>query len=423
MLDKTDSSKLTILKNFMSLSVLNVMNLLMPLISLPYLVRVVGVENYGEVSFALVIIQYLVLLLNYGFPISATKQIAENRANVRKTSEIVSNILLIKIVLGIGLFLLLVLSLILMKFSITLVVYSFGIVLGEILNFTWLYQGMEKMKFITIVNFISKGGYTLLVFIVITTKSDYPYVCLLTSIGYLTAGIVSLFIALKVFKLNLQRPTKEGVRGQLHDGWYIFLSTVGINLYRNSNIFILGLLTNNGVVGLYSASEKLIKALQSPVSALSESMFPYFSRKFSKREAEKESLASLFTVSKYYVFFLGLYALTVFLLANYLTQLFLGSEFSRSTLNIKVMSGVLLIGGLNYLFGVVGMVNLDMKKQFANFVLVSGIVGIVIVSVFANTLFDLAGSLAFLTSESVLLFLSLKALHYYQKKNKFFYGH
>lgn len=411
-----DKNTLTILHNFASLSALNVINLLLPLLTLPYLVRVIGVEKYGLVSFVLVVVQYLVLLLNYGFPLSATKQVAESKMNKKKISEIVSNILIIKFFFGTGLFVLLLSTLHVLRIPNTLYIYSVGIIFGEIFNFTWLYQGMERMKYVTIVNSISKGLFTVLIFVFITSKNDYSLICVLTSVGYMVAGLSSLVIAYRIFNLQPKFPSMKEIHYQIKDGWLIFLSTLGINLYRNSNIFILGLLTNDSVVGIYSASEKVIKALQSPISALSEALFPYFSRKMSESNNADKGINSLLILSKYYSIVLGVYVILVLIFANYLTKLLLGNEFMSAVINIQIMSAVILIGSLNYLFGIVGMVNLNMKKQFAKYVLISGVVGIIIVSSLSKILLDLAGTFAFLASESVLFLLTFITIIKYKSK-------
>jgi len=279
-----------------------------------------------------------------------------------------------------------------------------------------LYQGMERMKYVTIVNSISKGLFTVLIFVFITSKNDYSLICVLTSVGYMVAGLSSLVIAYRIFKLQPKFPSMKEIHYQIKDGWLIFLSTLGINLYRNSNIFILGLLTNDSVVGIYSASEKVIKALQSPISALSEALFPYFSRKMSESNNAVKSIYSLLILSKYYSIVLGIYVLLVIIFANYLTKLLLGNEFMSAVINIQIMSAVILIGSLNYLFGIVGMVNLNMKKQFAKYVLISGVVGIIIVSSLSKNLLDLAGTFAFLASESVLFFLTFITIIKYKSK-------
>ena len=297
-----EKSHRQIVENFFSLSILNGLNILLPLITLPYLVRVLGPEKYGTVSFVLVVIQYITLLSNYGFTYSATRLISQNRNDLNKVSVYFNSIIHIKIFISLVILLILMICVFYIpKLQKEYILYLMGagIVFGDVLNPTWLFQGMEKMKYLTLTNFISKITFTILTFFVIKQVSDYPYVCLLTSIGYLFSGIFSTFFAFYIFKIRLLLPKREDYIFQLTEGWYIFVSTLGMNLYRNTNIFILGILTKDSIVGLYSAAEKLVRALQTPVTPVSEALYPYFSNRFHNTD-KSNNVKTLYKLGKYY---------------------------------------------------------------------------------------------------------------------------
>jgi PST family polysaccharide transporter len=399
-----EKSHRQIVENFFSLSILNGLNILLPLITLPYLVRVLGPEKYGTVSFVLVIIQYITLLSNYGFTYSATRLISQNRNDIKKVSVYFNSIIHIKIFISIFILLILLICVYFIpKLQKEYILYLMGagIVFGDILNPTWLFQGMEKMKYLTVANFISKSTFTILTFFVIKQVSDYPYVCLLTSIGYLLSGIFSTFLAFSIFKIRLLIPKREDYLFQLTEGWYIFVSTLGMNLYRNTNIFILGILTKDSVVGLYSAAEKLVRALQTPVTPVSEALYPYFSNRFHNTD-KANNVKTLYKLGKYYFILLGILSLTVFLFSDFLTKIVLGPEYIATGINVKIMSFVILFGGLNYLYGIIGLVNLDMKKQFAFAVFIAGITCVSITAIFCKFYFEKAASFGMLASEIIL---------------------
>ncbi|HEY5536060.1 MAG TPA: flippase [Ignavibacteria bacterium] len=401
-----------IIENYFSLSILNGLNILLPLVTLPYLVRILGPEKYGTVSFVLVIIQYITLISNYGFTYSATKLISQNRDNIQKVSLFFSSIIHVKFIISICISIVLivcVLNIPKLHNEYILYIMSAGIIFGDILNPTWLFQGMEKMKYMTLINFISKGSFTILTFFVITKVSDYPYVCLLTSIGYLLSGIFSMFLAFNIFKIKLVIPKRKDYLFQIKEGWYIFVSSLGMNLYRNTNIFILGIFTSDSVVGLYSAAEKVIRALQTPITPLSEALYPYFSNRFHKN-SESDNISVLFRLGKYYLFALGILSLAVFFLSGYLTTIILGNKFIATSINIKIMSFVILFGGLNYLFGIIGLVNLNMKREFAIAVLIAGFTCISITGIFCRFYFEKAASFGMLASEMVLFVIILSNL-------------
>jgi PST family polysaccharide transporter len=174
-----------------------------------------------------------------------------------------------------------------------------------------------------------------------------------------------------------------------------------MNLYRNTNIFILGIFTKDSIVGLYSAAEKLIRALQTPITPLSEALYPYFSNRFHKTD-ERDNIKVLFKLGRYYFVALGILSLAVLFLSDYITPIILGNKFIQTSVNVKIMSFVILFGGLNYLFGIIGLVNLNRKKEFAVAVLISGITCISITGIFCKLYFEKAASFAMLASEMVL---------------------
>lgn len=133
---------------------------------------------------------------------------------------------------------------------------TFGTVLGQVLFPIWFFQGIERMKYITLLNIIAKTIFTVLVFVLIHQKTDYIYVPFLGALGTIISGVLALGIIRKHFKVNFHLPSKNEIIHQLREGWYIFISTVAISLYSISNTFILGLFASNTIVGYYAGAKK-----------------------------------------------------------------------------------------------------------------------------------------------------------------------
>jgi PST family polysaccharide transporter len=399
-----------LVENFFSLSALNAISFLVPLITVPYLTRILGPEKFGLVSFGLVVMQYFIILTSFGFAFSATQQISIHRDNRQKVSDIFSAVISFKLLLTLlsGL-ILLVLILTVEQFSkdYLVFVFSFGIVIGDALLPVWLFQGMEKMRFITLVNFVSKVLFTLLIFVFVRSEGDYLIVPLFNTAGYLCAGLISFVIAYRTFKLKISLPKAHIIAEQVKESWSIFVSTLSINLYRNANTLLLGLLTGNyTLVGFYSSAEKIIKGLQSLVSPVSDALFPHLSRRLDNK-AETSGLQLMSRLGKYY--FLGLLAMSLVLVifAKPIVLLVLGEKFAASIMDTRIMSFVILFGGMNYFLGILGLVNMGRKKQFMLFVLITGIVSLSSLFVFIPLFDDEGASMVMLLSEFLLFMMLL----------------
>jgi len=268
-------------ENFLSLSTLQVLIYIIPFITLPYLTRVLGVYNYGLVNFAIAFNTYFIIITDYGFNLSAVREISVNREDPRRVSEIFSSVMLIKGILATLSFCILLLVILnIPRFSVNWQVYifAFGLVIGNVIFPTWFYQGMERMKYITVLNVLTNLIFLAAIFIFIRRPSDYLYVPLLQSMGTLTAGVISQWIIRTRFNVRFHLPPLRTVYETFRDSTQFFLSRVSVSIYTSSNSFFLGLFSGNTAVGYYSAAEKLYTAAQGLYSPLMQVTYPYMAK-------------------------------------------------------------------------------------------------------------------------------------------------
>jgi PST family polysaccharide transporter len=344
-------------ENFLSLSFLQFANYIFPLITLPYLVRVLGPEKYGLIAFAQAFIVYFQILTDYGFNLSATREISINRENKEKVSEIFSSVMIIKfflLLLSFGLMIIIVFSF--KKFRQDWLIYylTFGMVLGHTLFPIWFFQGMERMKYITFLNVLAKLIFTIAIFIFVKRSSDYLYVPLLNSLGFIVAGVLALWIVFKDFGVFFRIPSFEDLKYQLKEGWYIFISTVAISLYTISNTFILGLFTNNTIVGYYSAAEKIIRAIQGFLAPISQTIYPHISKLMNEsKEIGVKFIRKVTILIGGFSFILSFF---IFIFADLIVRIILGSQFTESIMVLRIIAFLPFIIGLSNVFAVQGII-------------------------------------------------------------------
>lgn len=270
--------KKVLISNFFSLSILQGANYILPLLTLPYLVRVLGVEYFGLLAFATAIIAYFNIITDYGFNLTATREISIHRDNKEKVIKIFSSVMTIKLILMIVSFICMsILVFSFEKFSSHWEIYflSFGTVVGQALFPIWLFQGMERMKYITYINILAKSIFTISIFIFVHEESDFWIVPLLTSIGFILAGIWSLYLVKKEFEVSFIFQDKETLKYYLIDGWHVFQQQFYVSMYGPINIIFLGLFTNSMTVGYYSIVEKILGVPLSIFSVLIQAYYPY----------------------------------------------------------------------------------------------------------------------------------------------------
>lgn len=407
--------KKVLVRNFFSLSFLQVADHILPLITLPYLVRVLGPEKFGLIAFARALSQYFVILTDYGFNLSATREISINREDKTKVSKIFSSVLLIKLgILALSFLVLIGLIFFVPKFRNDWLIYlfSFGMVIGNALLPIWFFQGIERMKYIAFLNLAAKLIFTISIFVFIRKSQDYIYVPIINSLGFLIAGILGLSIVHRSFKVRFSRPDFESIKHQLKEGWHIFISEVSISLYTTSNTFILGLFANNTIVGYYSAAERLIKAVQRLLSPLWRTVYPYIS----KLANESREKASRFIGKLVIVVGSGslVVSLAIFVFAEFIANVMLGSQYQESIIVLRILAFVPFLTSLNTIFGTQTMLPFNRKVAYSKIFILGGIINITLALLLVTIYKHIGISVAVLFTEvfiTAIMFFYLRCKH------------
>jgi PST family polysaccharide transporter len=298
-----------ILHNILALSLIQVATYTLPLLTLPYVLRVVGIQRYGVLAFASSFIAYLVILTDYGFRLSAPRAISVYRDDPVRVSAIFSAVILIKLLL------LLISSVVLwagLHFMQDLGVYrivayyTFGLVIANALSLTWFFQGMERMKYITYLSLGSKLVYTILLFTFVRKAADFIYIPLISSATEVLAGAIGIAIAVRMFKVRLLFSGHEVVT-TLREGWHTFVSSVSINAYTVTPVFAVGLFGGARLAGCYSVAERLASIFQTfPIASVLQALYARLSNIYSRKPLESYRVMMLAQHATTFVYVLSL---------------------------------------------------------------------------------------------------------------------
>ena len=408
-------SNKVLFKNFTSLSILQISNYLFPLITLPYLVRVLGPGKYGLVNFAAAFAAYFTIITDYGFNLSATQEISVNRDDPKRVSEIFSSVFTLKMllfVLSTLIFLPIVYVVPLFKENLILFVVTFFSVFGTALFPLWFYQGIERMKYILIITVSVRLVTTVLIFIFIQSENDFVKLAGLNTLTQFTVGIIGLLLVLSKFSVKYTFPNILLLKQQLKIGWNLFLSTVSINLYTTSNVFILGLFAPANIVGYYAAADKVRMAFQGILSPMSQSVFPYVNKLLS--ESYDRFISFNKKLFKIALVIGTVISLLLFLFADPIVSIVLGKDYQSSVPVLRIIAWLPLVIILSNVLGIQTMLPLNKQKSFALILFFAAMINLTLSFIIVPIYFEIGTSISVLTTE---LFVTL-AFFVFVKKNK-----
>jgi PST family polysaccharide transporter len=361
-INKTEKKRL--FSNFLSLLVLQGSNYVLPLITFPYLVQVLGIEYFGLLAFATAVIAYFSIITDYGFNLTATREISIHRDNKEKIVEIFSAVMMIKVFLMIFSFILLsILVFSFEKFSSDWEIYffTFATVVGQVFFPIWFFQGMERMKYISYLNIFAKIIFTISIFVFVKEQSDYYLVPLLTSGGFVVAGIWSQLLIYREFDIKFKLQNISTLRDYLYDGWHIFVSRIYVNIYTTTNIILLGLFTNNTIVGYYSIADKIVVAIGGLFQPANQTIYPYLARKY------KENFTLFVNFIKKISFIFLAISFSFVILSEYFKDAIISLVTGADNAEVSILLSVFLLRILSYPFGALfsnSLIIMNRKKEF-----------------------------------------------------------
>ena len=265
-------------KNTFFLYLMQISTYIFPLLTFPYLTRVLGAEKYGVVVFSNAVIQYFTLFLEFGFLLSATNLCSESREDKKKLGNITYGVMyakvLLAIVAGIVLILVCLLVPVFQKNSLFFILSYVGVLLTILLP-DFLFRGIEEMSILTYRVIFSKFVYTALIFLLIKQSNDYLYVPIATIGANLIAVLLTWY---EIKKKNYIEKTKVSFKEifmYLKESSTFFLSRVAVSLYTTLNTVLLGFKFNDYAMGQYGVANNLINTGRSFISPISDSIYPY----------------------------------------------------------------------------------------------------------------------------------------------------
>lgn len=359
----------TLITNFFSLVIIQALNVLLPFLTIPYLIGRIGLENFGLLTFVHSFILFLVIFVEYGFNISTTREISIHSNEKEAVSRIYSEVLTTKLFLL--LVCLVVFSIVVFtvdKFRQDFLLYFsyFGIVIGQTLFSLWLFQGLQKMKYVTYVNVFFKSIFTICIFLFVKEVEDMWMVPIFLSSAAIFSGISSLLIARFILNIPYSYPKFDTIKLQLKAGYNLFMAEFYMAVLSYSNVLILGFMGGNVAVGIYSAAEKVIRAAGSILSPVVNTIYPHVAKLM--HENFSKGMAFIRKVKNYGVLIIIFGTVIVFVFAELLFYIIYQNKqithIDQSILVFRIMLIFPLVSFLDQVYGRLTLIVLGRSDIF-----------------------------------------------------------
>ncbi|MDB2106221.1 oligosaccharide flippase family protein [Clostridium paraputrificum] len=268
--------------NTIMLYIMQISGYIFPLLTFPYLTRVLGSDIYGIMVYVNAAIVYFQMFVDFGFLLSATKECSINRDNKKKLGEILGQVIESKLILSIiGLVILIMITVSIDSFSDkrAFMILSYLPVISSVFICDYLFRGLEIMSIITIRSLITKTLYMICVFVLIKSPSDYLLIPIIMTVSNIVVIIWSWRYIL--FNLNIMPKVVNisKVFESIKDSSMFFLSRIASTIYGASNTLILGFFYNNYDLGQYGAANNLVSSVKSLFGPVADSIYPYMMQK------------------------------------------------------------------------------------------------------------------------------------------------
>jgi O-antigen/teichoic acid export membrane protein len=348
------------LQNFIFLLVIQSSNILITLISMPILIQVLGVDQFGLISLALSVVFLANYFVDFGFSINSPREVALLQNQKYELSQIFSTLLIGKVFLAgfaSGLVILLVFLFGFFEEYQIILVFSLILLLSEATNMAWFFQGMEKLKLVSLANIVARAMFLLAIVLYIQHPYQAKWVNFIMGSATFVMNLAVIFYAVRSFDLKWIIPKATALFDLMKGNLSLLLSNLAIFVSTKGSIIILSFFSTAEMLGMFSLAERPVMVIRLIPSLIIQAIFPRASRLYVH---EPGKFTNYVKKSYTYCIIFGLIiSLLTFLLAPYIVYLLSKKNLPDAVFFLRLMAFVPFLASLN----VVNMVVFLVKNQ------------------------------------------------------------
>ena len=255
---------------------MSIAKIVFPLLTLPYLTRVLSVESYGVVSYVKAVMQYMQLAVDFGFMLSGTRDIVNAKNDHEKLEKEVGDILLARIILAVVAFIALlgmIAMIPLLRVNAGYTLLAFATVFLSVFLLDYFFRGIEKMQVITLRFVTMRGIATAMTFVFVHSDKDILFVPLLDAIGSLVA-VILVFVELKKENIAIRFSGVKTALEKLKASFVCFASDMATTAFGALNTLLIGAFLPATDVAFWSVCMQLIGAVQTMYTPIADGIYP-----------------------------------------------------------------------------------------------------------------------------------------------------
>lgn len=418
------SKNRTLLKNIASLGVVQIVNYIFPLITIPYVARIIGPEGFGIINYISAFVGYFILVINYGFDFTATRKIAVDPDNLENRSKVFSEVTCARLLLfavSIVAFLICNCIVPLLRENIMLSSILFLNAISVLLTPQYIFQGLQKLPVLGIVTILKGIINTSLIFLFVSHKDDLLLYASISVLSNFFISLISFLYVIFIIKVQFSLYSIKHSLNILKEVRFVFFSSIVFSLYTSANIIILGLFQKTIAIGYYTTAISFITIVQSVVNIpLSSSLYPYIGRAFS--ESQENGMMKLKKIAPLIFYFVAPFCLGILFFGPFVISLIYGKSFEGSIISVQILSFLPLLSAMNSLMGIQTMLNLGLDGMFLKITSYAACFSLVLNLILCKYFSYIGTSISYLLTEvlicgSFYIFLRNKDLFLFEKDN------
>lgn len=384
-------------KNYIYNSMYTVLNMILPLVTAPYLSRVIGTEGVGLYAYSFSIAQYCVLFAKLGLVNYGTRECAKIRENKDELSKTFSNLFAMQcIATGGVIFVYLIYAEFFAGEYKTIALIFLIWVAGSFLDIDWFWFGLEEFKKVTIRNVVIKGATVAGIFLFVKDYEDVPLYAFIMASGYVV-GYIAIWIGIRK-KVHFSKILFQEIKKHLVPCAVMLIPVLALNVYRSMNKVMLGAMVGMSETGIFDNGEKFVYCLSGLISSLGTVMLPkmsYLVEQKDERQIQKYIALSL----RFIILMTSAMAFGLIAVSNSVVEIMFGSAFKKSAIILSFSAPTLLFMGWSNVMRTQYIIPHKKDDIYIKSTLFGAIINLVINAILIPRYLAIGAAIATLTAE------------------------